>query len=93
MGMAKPALWMLRWVTGVRLYHLLAALLALAVALVALAVPFWWLGEHADGAIGPFGVLVAAGAYLAAATVLFGFSLVAVCRLLLGRIRRTLGLV
>ncbi len=91
-GMATPALWMLRWATGVRLYHLFAASLAIAVALVGLAIPFWWLGEHADSAIGVFGVLFALAAYLATATVLLGFAVMAIGRLLVGRIRRTLGL-
>ena len=92
-GMATPALWLLRRATGVRLYHLFAVSLAIAVALAGLALPFWWLGEHADNAIGVPGVLFAMAAYLTTATVLLGFSVIALGRLLVGRIRRTLGLV
>ena len=92
-AMATPALWLLRWATGVRLYHLFAVSLAIAVALAGLALPFWWLGERADSAVGVLGVLFALGAYLAAATVLLGFSVVTLGRLLVGRLRRTLGLI
>src|SRR5664280_2678102 len=51
-GMATPAFWMLRRATGVRIYHVLAATSMVAAALIALALPFWWLGTQAAGRAG-----------------------------------------
>ena len=91
-GLATPALWLLRRVTGLRLYHLLAATFAIAAALVGLALGFWWIGEQADSTVGPVGVVLVTAAYMATATVLLGFALVVSWRLLIARVRRTLGL-
>jgi hypothetical protein len=92
-GMATPAFWMLRRATGVRIYHVLGATLMVAAALLALALPFWWLGTHAATSAGVIGVLLIAGTYLASATVLLGFSVVLLWRALISRVRRTLGVV
>ncbi len=89
-GIATPAFWMLRRATGVRVYHVFAATLMVVAALLAMAVPFWWLGTHAASSTGVIGVLLIAGAYLASATVLLGFSVVLLWRALVSRVRRTL---
>lgn len=91
-AITTPALWILRSITGVRIYHVLATCLLLVGALAALALPFWWLGAHAESAIGPVGAIVVTGTYLASATVLLGVSAVLLWRLLVARIRRTFAL-
>ncbi len=90
-AIAAPAFWILRSLTGVRIYHVLATCFVLVAALVALALPFWWIGAHAESAIGPVGAIVAVCAYLASATVLLGLSTVVLWRLLAARVRRTFG--
>ena len=92
-GMATPAFWMLRRATGVRIYHVLAATSMVAAALLALALPFWWLGTQAAGSAGVIGVILIIAAYLASATVVLGFSVVLLWRALVSRVRRTLGAV
>ena len=92
-NMATPAFWMLRWATGVRVYHVFAATLMVAAALLALALPFWWLGTHAATSAGVIGVILIATAYLASATIVLGFSVVLLWRALVSRVRRTLGVV
>lgn len=92
-GIATPAFWMLRRATGVRLYHLFVAVFAVAAALLALALPFWWLGTHAAGSAGVIGVILILAAYLASATVVMGFSVVLLWRALVVRVRRNLGIV
>jgi hypothetical protein len=78
----------LRYLTGYRLYHLVAWALGVALALAALAVPFWWLGEAAASAVGVPGVLLVGLAYLwAAMLTLVGAALLLV-RLVFGRLRR-----
>jgi len=89
--MATPAFWMIRRATGVRVYHLFAAALMVAAAMLSLALPFWWLGTHAASSAGVIGVILIVAAYLASATVVLGFSVVLLWRALLSRVRRTLG--
>jgi hypothetical protein len=89
-GLSGPAFWLLRRLTGFRLYHLLALTLASTVALGGMAVPFWWLGEQADAAIGPLGFAIAAIAYVSAGTLLLAAAVIVVARVLRGRIRRLL---
>jgi hypothetical protein len=87
-GFWAPALWLVRYLTGYRLRHAVVAVLALAVALAAIAVPFWWLGEQADAAIGPLGLVILAMAYLYAAASALAVAAVLVVRLLVGRLGR-----
>jgi hypothetical protein len=87
---AAPALWLLRHATGLRLYHLLGLAFALAATLAAMAVPFWWLAEQADGVLGPLGFAIAALAYLYATVLVLAFAALLAARMLAGRIRRTL---
>jgi len=85
-----PIFWFLGRLAGIRTVHLYGAAAAAFALVLALAVPFWWLGTQADGAAGIFGVLLVFGAYMAtsaAALVLFTALL---ARLAIGRIRRTL---
>jgi hypothetical protein len=91
-GLSAPALWLLRRWTGYRLYHLLAVCFALVTTLVGLALPFWWLGEHAEAAAGVAGVIVVSLAYLSAATLVLAVSAFVTGRIVLGRIRRALRL-
>ena len=92
--MATPALWMLRWATGVRLYHLFAALARdRGRARRARASRSGGSASTPTAPSACSGSCSPLGAYLATATVLLGFSVVAVGRLLVGRVRRTLGLV
>jgi hypothetical protein len=87
-GPWAPAVWLLRYVTGYRLYHLLALIVALSVTLGGMALPFWWLGEQADALIGPVGFVIVAIVYLYAAMLVLALAAIAVGRLLLGRLRR-----
>jgi hypothetical protein len=82
------AVWLLRYLTGYRLYHLLALIVALAVTLGATAWPFLWLGEQADAFVGPIGLVIVAIVYLYAAMLVLALAAIVVGRLLLGRLRR-----
>jgi hypothetical protein len=75
--------------TGYRLYHLIASVLAVALALAALAVPFWWLGEAAASEAGALGVLAVVVAYLWAALLTLGAAAFILTRLVWGRLRRS----
>jgi len=66
-GFAALAYWILRRLTGYRLYHLLALVFVMMAVLGALAIPFWWLGEQADSVAGLAGIAVVSLAYLYAA--------------------------
>jgi hypothetical protein len=77
-----------RW-TGYRLYHLVAVVLGVALALAALAVPFWWLGEAAASEAGALGVLAVGLAYLWAAMVTLAAAALLLIRLVVGRLRRS----
>jgi hypothetical protein len=79
----------LRYWTGYRLYHLIAGVLAVSLALAALAVPFWWLGEAAASEAGALGVLAVGVAYLWAAMVTLAAAALLLIRLLFGRLRRS----
>jgi len=92
-SIATPAFWMFSRATGVRIHHVFAATLMVAAALLALALPFWWLGTHAATSAGVIGVILIATAYLASATIVLGFSVVLLWRALVSRVRRTLGVV
>ncbi|HWX97335.1 MAG TPA: hypothetical protein VNZ01_10850 [Solirubrobacteraceae bacterium] len=87
-GLSAPAFWLLRRLTGLRLYHLLALLVVLTIVVGGMAVPFWWLGERADAAIGAFGFVLVAIAYLYAALLVLAATAVILGRLLVGRVRR-----
>jgi presenilin-like A22 family membrane protease len=79
----------LRYFTGYRLYHLVAWALGVALALAALAVPFWWLGEAAGSIAGVPGELVVGIAYLWAAVLTVLAAAVLLVRFVFGRLRRT----
>lgn len=87
-GPWAPAVWLLRYVTGYRLYHLFALIIALTLALAGMALPFWWLGEQTDAVMGPAGFVIVAIVYLYAAMLVLALAAIAVGRLLLGRLRR-----
>lgn len=76
---------------GIRPAHLYGAAFAAVALLVALAVPFWWLGEQASGAAGIFGALFVLAAYFATATAALVMFTLLLARLLLGRFRRAFG--
>jgi hypothetical protein len=86
-GPSSAVLWLLRRLTGLRLYHVFALLVMIAAALGAMAVAFWWLGEQADATIGPLGFVIVALAYLWAAMLLLATLAIVVGRVVLGRIR------
>jgi len=90
---ASPALWFLSRATGLRNQHVVAAAAAVTVLLVAMALPFWWLGEQADGVAGLFGILFVLFAYLSTATVVVVSAVVLAGRFALTRIRRTLRII
>jgi hypothetical protein len=79
----------LRYLTGYRLYHLVAWALGAGLALAALAVPFWWLGEAAASVVGVPGVLVVGIAYLWAAMLTLVAAAVLLVRHVFGRLRRS----
>ncbi len=89
--MTAPALWLLRYLTGYRPYHVIAFVLALTVSLGALAIPFWWLAEQAHGVAGPLAFVLLAVAYLYAAMLLLGVAAAVAVRLVLARLRRSIG--
>ena len=76
---APFAYWLLRRLTGYRLYHLVGLVAVVITALCALAVPFWLLAEQAaslDGLAGVAGVGIVSIAYLcAAASMLVAFTI------------------
>jgi hypothetical protein len=82
------AVWLLRHLTGYRLYHLFALIAALVVTLGAMAFPFLWLGERADAVVGPVGFVIVAIVYMYSAMLVFALAAIVVGRLLLGRLRR-----
>jgi apolipoprotein N-acyltransferase len=87
-ALRAPVVWLLRYLTGYRPRHLVALVIALAVTLGAVAVPFWWLGEQAGSALGPAGFAIVAVIYLLASALAMLLAAVVVIRLLLVRIRR-----
>jgi hypothetical protein len=90
---SSPALWIVGRVTGLRVYHLVAAALAVVAMLSALALPFWWLGQQADSVAGVFGLLFVMLAYFSTSVVVLVASALLAGRFAVGRIRRTLRLI
>ena len=90
MLLATRILWVLRSLTGYRLYHLVGALFAVALALAAMALPFVWLGEAADGVAGIAGIVLVALAYCYVAMLTLAFAAIVMGRLAFGRLRRSL---
>jgi len=88
MPSTSPWLWLLRGITGYRLRHLLGVGLVLATILLRVTLPFWWLGEVADSAVGIPGVLLVVAAYLSVTAIVLAFSAVLLGRLILTRLRR-----
>jgi hypothetical protein len=89
-GPWAAAIWLLRYLTGYRLYHVLVLIVALAVTLAGMALPFWWLGDQAHAVVGPIGFVIVAIAYLYAVMVVLALAVIVAGRLLLGRLRRRL---
>lgn len=90
--MTAPVLWLLRRWTGYRPYHLLALVAALTVTLGCMGVAFWWLGEQAEAVAGPLGIALIALIYLYAAMLVLALAAVVVARLIIGRLRNSIGL-
>jgi hypothetical protein len=87
-GIAAPAYWLIRRLTGYRVYHLLALVLVVAAALGALAIPFWQLAEWADGVAGFVGFAIVSLAYLYAAMLVLLASTIIAGGLVVRRIRQ-----
>ena len=81
------AYWLLRRLTGYRLYHLIALVFVVMAMLGALAIPFWWLGEQADSVAGFAGIAAVSLAYLYAAMSVLVVATVVVGGLTVRRIR------
>ena len=81
-------MWLLGRVTGYRLHHLLGFVLLLAATFAGVSAAFWWLGEHADSALGFGGVLLVALAYLAVTPLAMMASALFVGRRVFVRLRR-----
>jgi hypothetical protein len=88
----RPALAFLGRMAGLRGRHLYGGAAALALALAALAVPFWLAGEAAAGPLGFAGVVLALLGYGACAAALVLASMVFAGRFVYGRLRRSVGL-
>jgi len=91
-GFTSVALWFARRLTGYRTYHLFVLSFLLVIVLVGLAIPFWWLGEQANAIAGLPGVALVFFSYLSSAAVVLVAAAIAVGRLVIGRIRRSLQL-
>jgi len=89
-GLASPAYWLIRRLTGYRLYHLVAVLLVVVATIGALAIPFWQLAELAEGVAGFAGLALVALAYLYTAVLVLAAAAVLVGGLVIRRVRNLL---